>query len=201
MSDGINKHMMNLHDTSFTTCAIGRVVIHDADTGEMILDKKNAIHPQNMALAKARSLARETNGYVFKLGFGNGGTFLNSGLQINYRSPNTIGSADLYNLTYEIQVDEQTVGTPVGNSVVSLQSPTPALTSMVVVTAQLSSNEPAGQSLADNTTFDPNASFFFDEIGLKTADDLLLSHLVFSPIEKTGNRAFLITYTLTISVS
>lgn len=181
--------------------AIGRVVIHDAVTGETVLDKKNAIHPQNMALAIARSLARDDNGYVFKMCFGNGGTFLNSSNQINYRSPNIVGAADLYNLTYEIQVDEQSVGTPVTNSVVALQSPPPALTSLVVVTAQLGANEPAGQSIADDTTFDPNAPFFFDEVGLKTADDLLLSHLVFSPIEKTGNRAFLVTYTLTISVS
>jgi len=188
-----------LEDARFR--AIGRVVIHDVVTGELVLDKKNAIHPQNMAFAIARSLARDDYGYVFKIGFGNGGTFLNSSNQINYRSPNTVGAADLYNLTYEIQVDEQTVGTPVTNSVVALQSPVPALTSLVIVTAQLNANEPAGQSIADNTTFDPNADFFFDEVGLKTADGMLLSHLVFSPIEKTGNRAFLITYTLTISVS
>jgi hypothetical protein len=36
---------------------------------------------------------------------------------------------------------------------------------------------------------------------LKAADGSLLTHLVFSPFEKTANRAFLIIYTLTISVS
>ena len=71
----------------------------------------------------------------------------------------------------------------------------------MTVVAQLGASEPAGQATADNTTVDPNALYVFDELGLKTADGLLLSHLVFSPIEKTSNRAFNITYTLTCSVS
>lgn len=181
--------------------AIGTVFIHDIDTGEQILKRSNAIHPQNMALVIARALARDDNGYVHKLCFGNGGTFLNSSGQINYRSPNTIGAADLYNATYEVQVDEQATGTPASNSVLSMASPTPATTSMVIVTAQLLANEPAGQAVSDNITTNPNAPYVFDEIGLKTADGLLLTHLVFSPIEKTANRAFLITYTITVSVS
>ena len=55
--------------------------------------------------------------------------------------------------------------------------------------------------------------FFFDELGLFTketgglstdldpAGELMLSHLIFSPIEHTGNRELVIVYTLTISVS
>ena len=57
---------------------------------------------------------------------------------------------------------------------------------------------------------------FFDELGLFThetanpstptsllsgAGELMLSHLIFSPIEHTGNRELTIVYTLTISVS
>lgn len=185
----------------FEVSVKGRVTIRDAATGEIVLEKDNAVHPQNMALVIARGLARETNGSIFKLGFGNGGTFFNTGGQIVYRPPNTIGAADLYNETYSVQVDEQSVGTPVTNSVTSAPSPNPAITSVVTVTAQLSASEPAGQAVADNITVDPESLYTFDEVGLKTEDDLLLSHLIFSPIEKTANRAFLITYTLTISVS
>lgn len=180
---------------------LGHVNIRDAKTGELVMAKANAVHPQNMALAIARSLARDANGPVYKMCFGNGGTFFNSSQQIVYRAPNTIGAADLYNLTYEVVVDEQDSGAPVTNSVSSSASPNPAITSIVTIIAELSANEPAGQAVADNTTSDPESFFMFDEIGLKTGDDLLLSHLVFSPIEKTANRAFLITYTLTISVS
>lgn len=179
----------------------GRVKIYDVETGKLIFDKCNAIDPQNMATTIARGLARDANGYIFTLCFGNGGTFYNSSNQIVYRPPNTIGSANLYNLTYQVQVDEQTAGTPSTNSVVSTASPSPAITSIVTVTAQLNTNEPSGQALADNLTTNPTSTYTFDEMGLKTPDGLLLSHLVFSPIEKTANRAFLIIYTLTLSAS
>lgn len=59
----------------------------------------------------------------------------------------------------------------------------------------------------DTTT----AAYVFDELGLflngdsaaVAADDkpLLLTHIVFSPIEKTSNRELIITYSLTITVS
>lgn len=180
----------------------GRVLIHDAVTGELLVERKNAIHPQNMALVVSRALAREDNGYIFELVFGNGGTFLNTSSALVYKSPNVIGSsATLYNQTYSVQVDEISAGTPVTNSVVALPSPAPSLTSLVVVTAQLSALEPLGQAVADSLTTDSEAAFVFDEIGLRSPDGLLLSHLVFSPIEKTANRAWLITYTITISAS
>lgn len=185
----------------FNVRLIGHVNIRDADSGALVLTKSNAVHPQNMAVAIARSLSRDASGSIFKMCFGNGGTFFNSSQQIVYRSPNTIGAADLYNITYEVQVDEQESSTPVTNSVTSSPSPSPSITSMVTIVAQLGAGEPAGQAVADNLTTDPESLFVFDEIGLKTSDGLLLSHLVFSPIEKTANRAFLITYTLTVSVS
>lgn len=179
----------------------GRVLIHD-EQGNLLLERKNAIHPQNMALVVARALAREDNGYVLSLVFGNGGTFYNTSNTLVYKTPNVIGSgASLYNQTYSVQVDEITSGTPTTNSVVALPSPAPALTSLVVVTAQLSALEPVGQAVADNVTTDTEAAFVFDEIGLKSPDGLLLTHLVFSPIEKTANRAWLITYTITVSTS
>ena len=180
---------------------LGHVNIRDSVTGALVMAKTNAVHPQHMAIAIARSLARDSNGSIFKMCFGNGGTFFNSSQQIVYRSPNTIGETDLYNLTYEVLVDEQDSNTPVTNSVFSSVSPSPAITSIVTIVAELGASEPAGQATADNTTTNPESFFMFDEIGLKTADGLLLSHLVFSPIEKTSNRAFIITYTLTISVS
>lgn len=185
----------------FNVQLIGQVNIRDAKTGELVMMKKNAVHPQNMAIAISRSLARDANGTIYKMCFGNGGTFFNSSNEIVYRSPNTIGSTDLYNLTYEVLVDEQSSGTPVTNSVTSAASPNPAITSIVTIIAELGPSEPSGQAVADNITTNPESNFVFDEIGLKTADGLLLSHLVFSPIEKTANRAFSITYTLTISVS
>jgi len=181
----------------------GHVVIRDAETNEIVVDEHNAIHPQNMALVIARAMARDslTTPGISTLAFGNGGTFFNSTNQLVYRPPNTVGTASLYSQTWSVGVDDLAVGTPSTNSVTAAQSSSPAITSVVTVTAQLNANEPSGQAAADNITTNPNSLFTFDEIGLKSSDGLLLTHLVFTPFEKTANRAFLIIYTLTISVS
>jgi hypothetical protein len=181
----------------------GRVQIFDHETRELLRDTKNAVHPQNMAMMIAKAISRDTatSPGILQLCFGNGGTFFNSSNQIVFRPPNTVGVSALYNQTYSVQVDDQVTGTPSTNSVIYSASPSPAITSIVTVTAQLNANEPAGQAVTDNVTTNPNSLFTFDEIGLKAADGSLLTHLVFSPFEKTANRAFLIIYTLTISVS
>ena len=182
----------------------GHVMIRDTESSEILFDKFNAIHPQNIALIIAKALSRDTvvTPGIFSLCFGNGGTFYNSSSLLVYRPPNTIGSsATLYNQTYSVQVDDQSIGTPTTNSVGFSSSISPAITSLVTIIAQLNANEPAGQASADNITTNPNSLFTFDEIGLKSADGLLLSHLIFNPIEKTANRAFTIVYDLTISVS
>ncbi len=188
--------------SKFNIKAHGHVHIKDAVTGEVVMDEDNAVHAQNMALALAQSFAHDTNGCIFTMAFGNGGTFYNSSNVLNYRSPNVIGTdATLYNQTYAVQVDDQAAGSPSTNSVVALASPAPSISALIIVTAYLSASEPAGQAVADNITVDPEAQFVFDEIGLQTEDGRLLTHCIFNPVEKTANRSFMVTYTLTVSVS
>ena len=180
----------------------GHVIIRDASSGEILMSKSNAVHAKNMALAIGQALSHDPNGFIDTMAFGNGGTFYNSLSVINYRSPNVVGSsAALYNQTYSVQVDEQVSGTPATNSLVAFPSPAPSISSMIIVTAYLTAAEPAGQAVTDNITINPEASYVFDELGLVSADGKLLTHCVFNPVEKTANRAFIITYTLTVSVS
>jgi hypothetical protein len=181
--------------------AVGRVIIRDLETNRIVVDKNNAVHPQHLAVVISRALSRDANGYIFSLAFGNGGTFLNTSNQIVYRPPNTVGASTLYNQTYSVQVDDQSTGTPSTNSVTSAPSTSPAITSIITVIAQLNATEPSGQAASDNLTTNSNSAYTFDEIGLVSPDGLLLTHLTFNPFEKTANRAFSITYTLTISVS
>lgn len=184
--------------------ATSRIVASYVDNGEVVADFTNAVHPQNMARVIARGLARETNGWIHKMSFGNGGTHINSGLTITYLPPNTVGTnAGLYNKTYEEIIDDANVSVGSGNSCVSSASPTPAITSVVTCTCVIAASEPAGQANSDEVTTDPDSLYTFDELGLFTADStpLMLTHAIFSPIEKTANRAMLINYTLTISVN
>ena len=52
----------------------GHIKIFDPETGEVIVDKRNAIHYENMSQGLANSLANKTTGFVHEKAFGNVGT-------------------------------------------------------------------------------------------------------------------------------
>lgn len=198
---------------STSNCAIkvkGHVHIADRATGETLLNKFNAIHNKNMAIAIARGLSNEPpesggigKHQIFKMKLGNGGSTIDSMNMITYQPPNVTGaSADLYNATYTEIIDEGQAGTPTENSVTYQESPAPDETTIVICTATIAAGEPAGQDLTDTPPNpDPEAQYAFDELGLFTVDNKLLTHIIFSPILKTANRELVITYTLTIDAS
>ena len=71
----------------------------------------------------------------------------------------------------------------------------------VIITATLDFGEPAGQEAFDTSTVFTE-DFVFDELGLKTETDvLLLTHVIFHPIQKSLNRVIEIIYTIRIAVS
>lgn len=202
----------------------GHVLVKD-DSGSVLVNQANAIHPGNMATAIARGLSNAPNSQVWKLKLGNQGTYVDSSLQIVFRPPNTVGTtADLYNPTYVEIVDDSDVGVGVGNSVTFTNIPASTST-RVIITCVVSANEAVNRATdtSDSETGDgggldgvdsspTEGLYFFDELGLFTAglgtpdllnetDELMLSHLVFSPIEHTGNRELTIVYTLTITVT
>ena len=194
------------------------------EDGNLICEKKNAIHPANMAIAIARGLSNAANHQVFKIKLGNQGTYVDSSQQIIFRPANTTGAnADLYNPTYVEVVDDADSGVGVGNSVTFTTIPASTST-RVIVTCVISSNEAVNRNTdsADGSTGDgldavdntpTEGEFFFDELGLFTSggtgtpsllnedEELMLSHLIFSPIEHTGNREITIIYSLTITVT
>lgn len=194
-----------------TISVVGHVKIADKNSKEVLLDKHNAIHNKNMAIAIARGLANEPPtvpsapgiNQIYELRLGNGGSAIDIGNMISYQAPNVTGaSADLYNETYSELVDEQQAGTPAENSVTLSITPDPAETAIVIVTATIAAGEPSGQDISDSPpNTDPEADFAFDELGLFTSDGMLLTHIIFSPILKTANRELVITYTLTVSVT
>ena len=181
-------------EMNFKTKIKGHVLIKDKNTGEVLCDKFNAVHPQNMAKVLARGLANEPNQQIFQIALGNGGTYIDSTQSIVYNSPNIVGiSADLYNTTYTEVVDDGNSGVGIGNSVISQAAPSPDISSLVICTIQLSANEPAGQATTDGVTTNPDSLYTFDELGLKTVDGLLLSHIEFNPIEKNAQRELIIS--------
>ena len=85
----------------------GHIKISDPETGEVIVDKRNAIHYENMSQALANSLANKTTGFVHEIALGNGGTSVDPTGVITYLTPNSTGTnAALYNQTYYKVIDD-----------------------------------------------------------------------------------------------
>lgn len=188
---------------NFTTKVRGHVLIEDVMTGEILLNKNNAIHNKNMAIAIARGLAHEDNGAIYKLRLGNGGSSVDGTNAITYQAPNVVGAtAGLYNATYEEIIDDTDLAVPIENSVSYQTAADPSTTSIIICSATISASEPLDQDITDSPPNpNPDTAYAFDELGLFTFDDKLLTHIIFSPILKTANRELVITYTLTVSVS
>jgi hypothetical protein len=182
----------------------GHIKIFDPENNEVFVDKRNAIHYENMSEALATTLANKLTGFVHEMHFGNGGTSVDPTGVVTYLPANSTGaSADLYNQTYYKVVDNNSVLNldPTRNKIEVRHTPGLVYTD-ILVSCLLDYGEPAGQQAFDNTTnFDDD--FVFDELGLKSWNGTagagkLLTHVVFHPVQKSLNRLIQIDYTVRI---
>jgi hypothetical protein len=191
----------------------GHIKIHDPESGEVFIDKRNAIHYENMSEAIAYNLANKGQGFIYRMHFGNGGTTVNETGVITYNPANTNAqNSSLYNPTYSKIVDDTSVSNtdPLRNKIEIRHTPGNPYTD-ILVTCLLDYGEPTDQAVFD-TTQDLSGSYVFDELGLVaksidgTDDDnvgigstgKLLTHVVFHPVQKSLNRLIQIDYTVRI---
>lgn len=181
----------------------GHIKIYDPNTGHVYINKRNAIHYENMSIALAESVANSGQGFIYKLVFGNGGTTVNDTGIITYLTPNSTGTnASLYNQTYEKVVDDRSVVNvdPLRNKIETRHLTGTNYTD-VFITCLLDYGEPSDQEAFDNTT-NNNGTYVFDELGLKSynpnGDGKLLTHVIFHPVQKSLNRQIQIDYTVRI---
>jgi uncharacterized protein (UPF0333 family) len=183
----------------------GHIKIFDPESEEVYVDKRNAIHYENMSEALALSVSNKGTGYISEMWFGNGGTTVDTTGVITYLPTNTnVQNADLYSPQYYKIVDDTnaTNTDPTRNKIVVTHTPGFVYTD-IIVSCLLDYGEPSGQSVFDNSQ-DLNGQFVFDELGLKgystngAGQGKLLTHVIFSPIQKSLNRLIQIDYTVRI---
>lgn len=181
----------------------GHIKISNPETGEVIVDKRNAIHYENMSISLAESLANAGQGTIYQMAFGNGGTSIDPTGIITYLTPNSTGTnASLYNQTFIKVVDDRSVNNtdPARNKIESRHVSGTNYTD-IVVSCLLDYGEPSGQDAVDNAT-DANSSYVFDELGLvsysPSAQGKLLTHVIFHPVQKSLNRLIQIDYTVRV---
>ena len=181
----------------------GHIKIHNPETGEILVDKRNAIHYENMSISLAESLSNQGQGMVYQMAFGNGGTNVDPTGIITYLSPNSTGTnASLYNQTYAKVIDNNNVNNvdPTRNKLETRHVSVTNYTD-IIVTCLLDYGEPAGQDAFDTAT-DATSTYVFDELGLKSYDPAttgkLITHVIFHPVQKSLNRLIQIDYTVRV---
>ena len=181
----------------------GHIKIFDPTTKEVFVNKRNAIHYENFSLALVNSVGNQGYGWVSKMAFGNGGSRVDPTGIITYLTPNSVGqNAALYNKTYEKSVDAASSSNldPTRNYMESRHL-VGATYSDLLVSCLLDFGEPNGQSAFDNSA-NLDGQFVFDELGLvgydSTGNELLLTHVIFHPVQKSLNRMIQIDYTVRV---
>jgi hypothetical protein len=187
----------------------GHIKIFDPESGEVFIDKRNAIHYENISEAIAYTLANKGQNYIYEMHFGNGGTSIDPTGIINYLPPNiNTSNSNLYNPTFAKIVDNTSAlnADPTRNKMEIRHVPGRVYTD-IVVSCLLDYGEPTGQSAFDNST-NLEDTYTFDELGLKarstdgssglTTTGKLLTHVIFHPVQKSLNRLIQIDYTVRI---
>lgn len=181
----------------------GHIKIHNPETGEVFINKRNAIHYENMSISLAESIANAGQGFIYEMAFGNGGTTIDPTGIITYLTPNSTGTnASLYNETYTKVVDDRASVNldPIRNKI-ETRHVTGTNYTDVFITCLLDYGEPSSQDAFDNST-NTDGTYIFDELGLKsyssTGASRLLTHVIFHPVQKSLNRLIQVDYTVRI---
>lgn len=181
----------------------GHIKIFDPSTKEVFIDKRNAIHYENMSVAMVQSLSNQGQGTVYQMAFGSGGTIVDPTGLITYLTPNTIGvNSSLYNQTYVKVVDQNaTENADPARNLMQIRHVSGATYSDILISCLLDYGEPLEQQAFDNSV-DMNGNFVFDELGLisynPSGTGKLLTHVVFHPVQKSLNRLLQIDYTIRV---
>jgi hypothetical protein len=186
----------------------GFIKISDPNNGEVLLEKKNAIHYENMSEAMAYTLSDRGYGSIYQMAFGNGGASIDETGIITYLPPNTTGqNAALYNQTYAKIVDDTlSTNTNAARNRMIVSHVNGKVYTDILVQCLLDYGEPAGQQAFDNAT-NNDGLYVFDELGLLAnygtdstgaINTKLLSHAIFHPVQKALNRQIQIDYTVRI---
>jgi len=217
-SENDNKHKieekaventMKKPDESSGIYVRGHIKIFDPKSGEVYIDKSNAIHYENFSVALANSIGNKGQNFIYEMTFGNGGTSVDTTGIITYLPTNTVGqNASLYNPTYSKIVDNTAIANadPSNNKITITHIPGTVYTD-ILISCLLDYGEPSGQALFDNSQ-NLNSEYVFDELGLRgrstdgtsglLSTGLLLTHVVFHPVQKALNRLIQIDYTVRV---
>jgi hypothetical protein len=184
----------------------GHIKIFDPESNEVFVNKRNAIHYENFSIGLAQAMSNQGQGFISEMCFGNGGSRIDPTGIITYLTPNNVGlNATLYNQSYIKNIDSNdSANLDPSRNYMEIRHISGTAYTDILVSCLLDFGEPNGQQAFDNST-DLNGDYIFDELGLRAyspdgipGNGMLLTHVIFHPVQKSLNRLLQIDYTVRI---
>lgn len=194
----------------------GHILIRDKETGQELVNKRNAIHYGNMAYIVAQALNNRADAFIHYMAFGNGATSVDTAGRVVYKTPRVTeayeSGANLYSRSYWKPISTNPENTDQTNNKVEIIAG--ASYTDIKVTCTLSYGEPADQDIFDSSTTN-EGDYVFDELALFTYPQdtslpteeerintsTMLTHVIFHPVQKSANRIIEIVYTVRVQLS
>lgn len=177
----------------------GHLRIYEEESKKLLLDKHNDIHPENFSIALANAISNNGN-FIKELALGNGGVRVNASQEYLYSTPQIIGrAATLYNETYYKVVDQKSSeNVDTARNYMTVSHVNGNVFTDILVHCSLEKNEPSGQNVIDDSSI--ISEYSFSEVGLRTNQNDLITHLCFSPITKKSNITLIFDYLIRIQI-
>lgn len=202
----------------------GHILIRDKESGEELVNKRNAIHYGNMAYIVAHALrgykqdnsGNRNTAHIHYMAFGNGATSVDTAGRVAYKTPRVTegyeAGANLYSRTYwKVVSDSSDNSDSTNNNMTVIQGTS---YTDIKVTCTLNYGEPSDQDVFDSSTTN-EGDYIFDELALFTYPDdptagtpeevinssKMLTHVIFHPVQKSANRIIEIIYTIRVQLS
>ena len=213
-----NSDMKNVEkpDDNMGLNESGHIVIRDKETGQEIVNKRNAIHYGNMAYIVGQALNNNADAFIHFMSFGNGATSVDTAGKVAYKTPRVTeayeSGANLYSRTYWKPVSSHSSNTDTANN--NVQIINGVSYTDIKITCTLNYGEPGDQDVFDSSTTN-EGDYIFDELALFSypTDDTLateeekintstmLTHVIFHPVQKSANRIIEVIYTVRVQLS
>lgn len=197
----------------------GHILIRDKDTGQELVNKRNAIHYGNMAYIVAQALTDQDNAFIHYMAFGNGATSVDTAGKVVYKTPRVTegyeSGANLYSRTFAKPVStdaENPVSERTSNKIEVMSG---VSYTDLKITCTLGYSEPSDADAFDSSVTN-EGNYVFDELALFSnptdkssgADwkdwidtSTMLTHVIFHPVQKSKNRVIEVIYTIRIQLS
>lgn len=197
----------------------GHILIRDKDTGQELVNKRNAIHYGNMAYIVAQALTNQDDAFIHYMGFGNGATSVDTAGKVVYKTPRVTegyeSGANLYSRTFAKPVStdaENPVSERASNKIEVISG---VSYTDLKITCTLGYSEPSDADAFDSSVSN-EGNYVFDELALfsNPTDDkssgtwtdwidtsTMLTHVIFHPVQKSKNRVIEVIYTIRIQLS